>query len=161
ELIRRLCDETGCSFVVVTHDLGVAAQIADRIAVLYGGRLAEGGAADDVLRRPAPPYSAGLLASRVTMASRPSGPLDALGGEPPDPRDPPPGCPFAPRCAHRTDECAQAVPVLVPAGRHDGQAACIHLDAVAADASTEDGTASARDEVAVWPPTFILRRVDG
>jgi peptide/nickel transport system ATP-binding protein len=161
ELIRRLCDETSCSFVLVTHDLGVAAQIADRIAVLYGGRLAEVGTADDVLRRPAHPYSVGLLASRLTMASRRTGPLETLVGEPPDPRDPPSGCPFAPRCSYRTDACTHELPRLVPAGRHDGQAACVHLDTVAADAGVLGGPVRDGDEVAVWPPAFVLRRFDG
>ena len=82
----------------MTHDLGVAAQIADRIAVLYGGRVAELGTSDDVLNRPAHPYTVGLLESRLTLHSTAERPLETLPGEPPDPRDHPPGCPFAPRC---------------------------------------------------------------
>jgi len=69
QLIRRLRDELGCAFLVVTHDLGVAAQIADRIAVCYAGRIAEIGPAVDVLTRPTHPYTAALLRSRITLRS--------------------------------------------------------------------------------------------
>ena len=134
ELLRHLCDETGTSFLLITHDLGVAAQVADRIAVLYAGRLAEVGTAADVLQRPAHPYSIGLLRSRLTLQARRDGPLPTLAGEPPDPRAHPPGCAFAPRCALATDECEQDLPSLVPAGVHPGQAACIRLGATSSDA---------------------------
>jgi peptide/nickel transport system ATP-binding protein len=125
ELIRRLCDETGASFLFVTHDLGVAAQIADRIAVLYGGRVAEVGASADVLERPSHPYTIGLLESRLTLRSDRDRPLVTLAGEPPDPRAHPPGCPFAPRCSRRVDACADALPELAPAPTHAGTVACI------------------------------------
>ncbi|MDQ6696904.1 MAG: ABC transporter ATP-binding protein [Actinomycetota bacterium] len=128
ELLAELRDEIGCSFVLVTHDLGVAAQVADRIAVLYGGRLAEVGASADVLERPAHPYTVGLLRSRLTLQARRIGPLPTLVGEPPDPRALPPGCPFGPRCALHTDACDEQLPELVPAGGHGGVAACIRLD---------------------------------
>ena len=98
-LLRRLCDERGLAILFVTHDLGVAAQLADRIAVLYGGRLCEIGTADDVLGRPSHPYTVGLLRSRLTLTSDRSRPLATLPGEPPDPRSHPPGCPFGPRCS--------------------------------------------------------------
>ncbi|MFN8039058.1 MAG: ABC transporter ATP-binding protein [Acidimicrobiales bacterium] len=152
ELLRHLCDEIHCSFVMVTHDLGVAAQIADRIAVLYGGRLAETGTSDDVLERPAHPYTSGLLRSRLTLDARRDGPLLTLPGEPPDPKDPPPGCPFAPRCALRTDECEVAPPVLTAAGSHPGQAACVHLG---------ESVDTAVAELEPWPKPFVLRRIDG
>jgi peptide/nickel transport system ATP-binding protein len=127
ELLRHLCDTTGCTFVLVTHDLGVAAQVADRIAVLYAGRLAEIGRAADVLDSPAHPYSVGLLRSRLTLAARRDGPLPTLPGEPPDPRALPAGCPFGPRCGLHQDACDDALPTLVAAGRHPGVAACIRL----------------------------------
>ena len=92
ELLRHLCDETGCTFVLVTPDLGVAAEDADRIAVLYGGRLAELGTSTDVLTNAAHPYTVGLLRSRLTLESTRATPLRTLPGEPPDPRALPPGC---------------------------------------------------------------------
>ena len=105
QLIRRLRDELGCAFLVVTHDLGVAAQIADRIAVCYAGRIVESGPAADVLTGPTHPYTAGLLRSRITLAQSACGSLATLPGEPPDPRVPSPGLPVraalrAPRSTH-------------------------------------------------------------
>ena len=131
ELLAHLRDETGCTFILVTHDLGVAAQVADRIAVLYAGRLAEVSTATDVLERPAHPYTVGLLKSRLTLTARGDGPLPTLPGEPPDPRNLPSGCPFAPRCELREDACEEDLPTLQPARRHRGLAACRRLDAIA------------------------------
>jgi peptide/nickel transport system ATP-binding protein len=139
ELLRQLCDETGCAFVLITHDLGVAAQVADRITVLYAGRVAEIGTADDVLERPAHPYSVGLLRSRLTFAARRDGPLPTLPGEPPDPREHPPGCPFAPRCGRSEVECDNELPGLVPAIKHPGVAACIRLGAREASSAVSLG----------------------
>jgi peptide/nickel transport system ATP-binding protein len=111
-LLRGLRDEIGCSFLMITHDLGVAAQVADRIAVMYAGRLAEVGPAADVLRGAAHPYSAALTRSRLSLSSARGKALPMLAGEVPDPAAPPPGCPFEPRCALRRDECATALPPL-------------------------------------------------
>jgi peptide/nickel transport system ATP-binding protein len=124
ELIRHLRDETGCTFLLVTHDLGVAADIADRIAVLYGGRLAEVGTSQDVLERPAHPYTRGLLRSRLTLTSRRDAPLRTLVGEPPDPRDHPSGCPFSPRCDLRIDSCDEQAPEMRATETHPGLVAC-------------------------------------
>jgi peptide/nickel transport system ATP-binding protein len=112
ELLASLRDEFGTSFILVTHDLGVAAQVADRIAVLYGSRLAEVGNAEDVLQRPVHPYTEALLRSRLVLDSDRSRPIVTLPGEPPDPRAHPPGCPFAPRCAFHVPECDVALPEL-------------------------------------------------
>ncbi|HEY4462774.1 MAG TPA: ABC transporter ATP-binding protein [Streptosporangiaceae bacterium] len=109
-LLRSLRDEIGCSFLMITHDLGVAAQVADRIAVMYAGRLAELGPAATVLRQAAHPYSAALTRSRLSLSSQRDRPLATLPGEVPDPASPPPGCPFQPRCALARDECSAAPP---------------------------------------------------
>lgn len=140
DLLRHLCDETGCTFVLVTHDLGVAAEIADRVAVLYGGRLAEVGDAVDVLERPSHPYSAGLLRSRLTLSSERDAPLRTLAGEPPDPREPSEGCAFGPRCTQRTAECDLALPELMASPLHSGVVACVHAAGQATDCERPDAT---------------------
>jgi peptide/nickel transport system ATP-binding protein len=111
ELVVGLRDELGCSFVFITHDLGVASEIADRVAVLYGGRLLEVGPTEDVLGAPRHPYTVGLLRTRLTTCSPREHPLPTLGGEPPDPREHPPGCPFGPRCALHVAACDAEVSV--------------------------------------------------
>ena len=123
-LLRSLRDEIGCSFLMITHDLGVAAQVADRIAVMYGGRLAELGPARSVLRSAAHPYSAALTRSRVSLAAVRGQPLPTLPGEVPDPAAPPPGCPFEPRCELAVPECSAEVPEVVEVAV-DHLSACI------------------------------------
>ena len=112
ELIARLRDEYGTSFLLVTHDLGVAAEIADRIAVMYAGRLVEVGPAGDVFLGPSHPYTIGLLHSRLVLGTDRERPLRTLPGEPPDPRQHPSGCAFRPRCELAIDVCAGDVPQL-------------------------------------------------
>jgi peptide/nickel transport system ATP-binding protein len=109
-LLRSLRDEIGCSFLMITHDLGVAAQVADRIAVMYAGRLAELGPTATVLREAAHPYSVALTGSRLSLSSLRGRPLATLPGEVPDPASPPPGCPFQPRCPLARQECSAALP---------------------------------------------------
>ena len=128
ELIRTLCDRRGTSFILVTHDLGVAAQISDRIAVLYGGRLAEVGPAGTVFNHSRHPYTRGLLRSRLLLGSDRTRPVTTLPGEPPDPRAHPPGCPFSPRCLSRSDDCDTTPPELVAGTDPIGSSAvaCLH-----------------------------------
>ena len=106
-LLRRLQRELGMSMVLVTHDLGVAAEISDRVAVMYAGQIVEQGPARDVLQAPAHPYTRGLLASTVRTGGRE---IEAIGGAPPDLRDPPPGCAFAARCPDMREACTQEQP---------------------------------------------------
>jgi len=108
-LLRRLQRELGMGMIFVTHDLGVAAEIADTVAVMYAGRIVESGPVASVLQAPAHPYTAGLLASTVHGQPRERD-IDAIPGSPPDLRRLPPGCSFAPRCPRRTPECRRAVP---------------------------------------------------
>jgi peptide/nickel transport system ATP-binding protein len=108
-LLRRLQQELGMGTIFVTHDLGVTAEIADRVAVMYAGRVIEEGPVADVLRAPAHPYTAGLLASTVHDQA-PDQDIAAIPGSPPDLRRLPGGCSFAPRCGLATEACRQAFP---------------------------------------------------
>ncbi|HVT64482.1 MAG TPA: ABC transporter ATP-binding protein [Mycobacteriales bacterium] len=111
-LFRELRDAT-TSFVFVTHDLAVAREVADRVVVLYGGRVAETGPTEQVLSAPAHPYTAALLVARLGAHSRSDVPLPTLPGEPPDPRNPLAGCAFAPRCTHaNATTCVGELPQL-------------------------------------------------
>jgi peptide/nickel transport system ATP-binding protein len=103
--IRRLRDETGAAVILVTHDLGVVADIADRIAVMYAGRIVEEGTLDDVFYDPQHPYTWGLLGS-ITRVDRPRPErLPAIAGLPPSLADRPEGCHFRPRCPHEFEQC--------------------------------------------------------
>jgi len=108
-LLRRLQKELGMATIFVTHDLGVAAEIADRIAVMYGGRIVEEGPVADLLASPSHPYTRGLLASTVHGQDRDED-IAAIPGAPPDLRRLPPGCSFAPRCVQATGACHASVP---------------------------------------------------
>ncbi len=130
-LLSELRSDLGVSILFITHDLAVAARLADCIAVLYGGRLAESGPAGDVLSAPRHPYTAALLDARLSLR-RPAGmPPRPLRGEPPDPRRLPPGCPFEPRCDHAAPACRQDVPELRPSPGGTGATACIRAGEIA------------------------------
>jgi peptide/nickel transport system ATP-binding protein len=120
-LLRKLQAEFGMSVIIVTHDLGVAAQIADKVAVMYTGRIVEYGSARDVLLNPAHPYTIGLLASTVHAQSR-GHDIEAIPGSPPDLRQLAPGCSFRPRCKFSMPACATEVPA--PVSMPTGSTAC-------------------------------------
>ena len=106
-LLRNLQRELGMGMVIVTHDLGVAAEIADRVAVMYAGQIVEQGSVRDVMQAPAHPYTRGLLRSVVRQGGDD---IQAIAGAPPDLRAPPPGCAFAPRCPLAIEPCLAAIP---------------------------------------------------
>ncbi len=106
-LLRQLKDRYGLSILNITHDLGVVAEISDRVAVMYGGRVVEQGSAEEVFHHPAHPYTRGLLGSVIHMGSRH---LQWIDGMPPDLGDPLPGCPYLPRCESRESRCDQGFP---------------------------------------------------
>ena len=114
-LLKKLQRDFGLSIIFVTHDIGVAVEIGERIAVMYAGRIVESGSVADVLRHPRHPYTRGLLASRVERA-RKGDRLQTIPGSPPDLAALPPGCAFAPRCAQAVEGCRQQKPQLVPRG---------------------------------------------
>ncbi|WP_420392310.1 ABC transporter ATP-binding protein [Acuticoccus sp.] len=104
DLYRKIQEETGVAIVLITHDMGVAASICDRIAVMYAGRIVESGPSRSLFRAPSHPYTQALLAS-IPKLGRKAKRLTALGGQPPDLLDPPRGCRFAPRCPHAMPKC--------------------------------------------------------
>ncbi len=108
-LIRQLQAELGMAIVFVTHDMGVAAEISDRVAVMYAGRFVETGTARQVLRTPSHPYTRGLMSSTVHGGQR-GRRLDAIPGAPPSLGNLPPGCAFAPRCAFAIERCRRDDP---------------------------------------------------
>ena len=112
DLLASAARERGASLLLITHDLGVAARMCDRIAVAYAGRIVESGTATQVLLSPRHPYPVGLLASRPRLHGEiVGGQLPTLPGQPPDPRNPSPGCAFVPRCPVADAECARIAPV--------------------------------------------------
>src|SRR6266436_1065717 len=109
-LLRKLQKELGMGVIFVTHDLGVAAEIADTIAVMYAGRIVEYGNVRDVLMNPTHPYTLGMLASTIHGGQSRDTEIEAIPGSPPDMRRLPPGCAFAPRCKYADQACTAAVP---------------------------------------------------
>jgi peptide/nickel transport system ATP-binding protein len=109
--IRELREETGAAVILVTHDLGVVADIADRIAVMYSGRIVEQGTLDQIFYDPQHPYTWGLLGS-ITRVDKPRPErLPAIGGLPPSLAERPQGCHFRPRCPHEFAECVNVPPL--------------------------------------------------
>jgi peptide/nickel transport system ATP-binding protein len=112
--VQALCGESGTALIWITHDLTVVAGLADRIAVMYAGRIVEQGPVDALFARPLHPYTRGLIGS-VPRRGRRGAPLTQIPGMPPSPMNFPPGCAFAPRCA-RADAACEAQPPTVEHG---------------------------------------------
>ncbi|TNC22363.1 ABC transporter ATP-binding protein [Amycolatopsis alkalitolerans] len=116
DLIDRLRSDTGMSVLLVTHDLGVAAEVADRVAVMYAGRVVEVGEPAQIFGGPRHPYTAGLLACIPPLEGERPGRLPDIPGGVPEPGRLPAGCAFQPRCARALDRCGTEDPPLVTAG---------------------------------------------
>jgi peptide/nickel transport system ATP-binding protein len=115
--VRRLADAFGMALVWISHDLGVVAGLADRVAVMYAGRIVETGTVDDVLDRPAHPYTRGLM-DALPATAVPGDRLRPIPGMAPPPTSRPDGCPFRTRCFAATDAC-RAEPVVTVAAGHE------------------------------------------
>ena len=137
---QKLCRETGTSLIWISHDLAVVAGLADRIAVMYGGRIVEQGTADEVIDRPLHPYTVGLLGSTPSAGKRGAA-LRQIPGMPPNMLSPPPGCAFEPRCFRRSAACGVAPD---QSQRADGRTVRCHHphDAVAEAAGDTTGEAA-------------------
>jgi len=129
--MKGLQKEFGSAIIIITHDLGVVADVADDIIVMYGGKCVEKGSVDEVFYSPQHPYTWGLLASMPRLDKVRTDRLDPIPGNPPSLINLPPGCAFSPRCAYRgevaADRCRTEVPELLELG--PGRAARCHIDA--------------------------------
>jgi oligopeptide/dipeptide ABC transporter ATP-binding protein len=122
-LLEDLRRKLGLSLILITHDLSVIAETCDRVLIMYAGRVAEEGSVDEIFRRPRHPYTQKLLSAFPNIRTD-RRTLDVIPGSPPDLREPPPGCRFAPRCAFAMAVCTEVVPPEVTFG--DVRVAC-HL----------------------------------
>jgi peptide/nickel transport system ATP-binding protein len=127
ELMRTLQSEHGTSIIMITHDLGVVAEIADDVVVMYAGRIVEEGVVDRIYTSPRHPYSWGLLGS-LPRADQTTERLAQIPGQPPSLLRPPPGCRFHPRCSYVMERCLTEVPELLSLARDPGHRAACHLD---------------------------------
>ena len=125
QLMQRLCREMNVGLVIITHNLGVVARYADRVNVMYAGRIVEEGDAGDIYARPQHPYTYGLLNSVPRLDSAHGSNLIPIPGNPPDLVDLPPGCSFHPRCSIGRSSCERDIPELV-AALSGHQVACPH-----------------------------------
>ena len=130
EVLQTALQETGAAMVLITHDLGVVAGIADRVLVMYAGRPVEIGGVEDIYYEPRMPYTLGLLGSLPRLDSTARERLTPIKGSPPSLVNMPPGCPFAPRCPLHIAECDEAEPALFQVGPGHN-AACIRTEQVA------------------------------
>lgn len=115
ELLKKLCREHGAAVMLITHDMGVIAETADRVAVMYAGRVVEVGPVSEVIHKPSHPYTAGLMGSIPTLDGHVER-LVQIDGSMPRLTAIPPGCAFNPRCVHRMPRCTRERPELMPAG---------------------------------------------
>ena len=146
ELLRRTTRERGTALLLITHDLGVVAETADRVAVMYAGQIVEEGPAATVLRKPASPYAIDLVASIPSYERRGKG-LSTISGSVPSPAHFPTGCRFHPRCRFAVAACARSMPDLTPSGV-GRSVRCLRAAEIAAGARPTStarlGTATAR-----------------
>jgi peptide/nickel transport system ATP-binding protein len=128
-LLKRLCRDQGTAVMLITHDMGVIAETADRVAVMYAGRIVEIGPVDQVVRTPRHPYTAGLMASIPSVHKRRIE-LQQIDGTMPRLDAIPSGCPFNPRCGRAVDQCRSRAPALAADVSH---AAACHRPLIEAD----------------------------
>ena len=128
ELMKELIQNKDMSMILITHDLGVVAEVCEDVAVMYAGRIVEQGSADDIFNHTRHPYTEGLFDSLPNLKQR-GEELVPIKGLMPDPSDLPPGCAFAPRCPYATEACARGVPALrAVEGSTTHKVACIAYD---------------------------------
>jgi oligopeptide/dipeptide ABC transporter ATP-binding protein len=124
ELLKREQSERGMGLILITHDLGVVAGMADRLSVMYAGRIVEEGPTEAVFAKPCHPYTLALLRSVPRIDARSERRLVSIPGSPPPLAELPAGCPFQPRCPFALERCQVEDPALVPVNGADQAVAC-------------------------------------
>ena len=161
DLLKTARDVTGAGVLIITHDLGVVAEFADRAQVMYAGRAVENASVATLYADRQMPYTAGLLGSVPRLEAPQGTRLVPIPGAPPSLAALPPGCPFAPRCPLAIDECLVEEPALVSVGTAH-TAACIRTDRVAGHSAAEIyGVSTAPPTVAMERDAPVVLRVDG
>ena len=145
--LRSLQREYGTSIIFITHDLGVVAELCDRVVVMYGGLIMEEAPIEEIFANPLHPYTMGLLASIPGVHKDKSERLQSIAGSPPDMTSPPAGCPFAPRCPYARNICAAECPPYVQAGGHRAMCWLLQSDAPAEQNPLYGKLAAAEKEV--------------
>ena len=145
--LRSLQREYGTSIIFITHDLGVVAELCDRVVVMYGGLIMEEAPIEEIFANPLHPYTMGLLASIPGIHKDKSERLQSIAGSPPDMTSPPAGCPFAPRCPYARNICAAECPPYVQAGGHRAMCWLLQPDAPAEQNPLYGKLAAAEKEV--------------
>ena len=135
-LMKEIQKNTDSSIIFITHDLGVVAGMADRVAVMYGGKLVETGDVEDIFHNPCHEYTKGLLRS-IPKAHEKGGELQAIPGTPPDLMEPPVGCPFAARCKETMIVCQKYMPDYTDCGKNH-KSACWMLDEMAQEVNSDE-----------------------
>ena len=157
QLLVELQERRNTAIVLITHDLGLVASHADRIAVMYAGRIVETGACDEIFSTPRHAYTYGLLSSLARMDQARPAKLEPIPGQPPSLSRVPEGCAFHPRCAFATDACREEIPELLPlVAGSDHWHACVHPGAVAeAHAAPKEVAAAAVREAHTGVPPVV------
>ena len=145
--LRSLQREYGTSIIFITHDLGVVAELCDRVVVMYGGLIMEEAPIEEIFANPLHPYTMGLLASIPGVHKDKSERLQSIAGSPPDMTSPPAGCPFAPRCPYARNICVAECPPYVQAGGHRAMCWLLQPDAPAEQNPLYGKLAAAEKEV--------------
>ncbi len=156
EVLKTAQEITGAGTVLITHDLGVVAGFADRVLVMYAGKPVETGTVDQIFYEPRMPYTLGLLGSIPRMDVKEKEPLIPIEGTPPSLVNLPKGCPFAPRCPIKINQCVEIEPGLEPTDGANHFAACHRRDIIALQKMTSDDVFP-RPEIAVAPVTAVPR----
>ncbi|MEU0498635.1 ABC transporter ATP-binding protein [Mycobacterium sp. NPDC006124] len=159
DVLRTARDVTGAGVLIITHDLGVVSEFADRALVMYAGKAVETAPVAGLAERRVMPYTVGLLGSVPRLDAAQGSRLVPIPGAPPSMAALPPGCPFAPRCPMAVDDCRTAEPELVPIGPGHG-AACIRTDDVAGRSAADVyGVSTAPPDARADPDAPVVLRV--
>lgn len=145
--LRELEKEYGTSIIFITHDLGVVAELCDRVAVMYGGLIMEEALIDDLFEKPGHPYTMGLLASIPDIEQDKSVRLKPIPGSPPDMTNPLKGCPFAPRCPYARKLCGEEMPEFVEVGENHRSRCFLQYPDAPADSHNPFKESTAKEQV--------------